>query len=71
MNRYRTAINRPQTESNMTGGEDVKISDCRVWTEAAKDEEQMCKKKKISKWTECLSLERIIIFLNFFSPISS
>ena len=45
MNRYRTAISRPQTERNMTGEEDVKISDCRVWTEAAKDEEQMCKKK--------------------------
>jgi len=33
MNRYRTAINRPQTERNRTGEEDVKICDCRVWTE--------------------------------------
>ena len=49
MNRYRTAINRPQTERNRTGEEDVKISDCRVWTETAKGEEQISNKKKIYK----------------------
>jgi hypothetical protein len=46
MNRYRTAINRPQTERNRTGEEGVKISDCGVWTETAKDEEQICKERK-------------------------
>jgi hypothetical protein len=49
MNRYRTAITRPQTERNRTGEEDVKISDCRVWTETANDEEQVCKERRRKK----------------------
>jgi hypothetical protein len=52
MNRYRTAINPPQTERNLTGEEDVKISDCTVLTETAKDEEQICKEKSASELSE-------------------
>jgi hypothetical protein len=41
----------------------VLISDYRVWTAIAKDEEGMCKENLISELTECMIFSTIVLLL--------
>jgi hypothetical protein len=41
-NRNRTAINHPRSRGEGEGDEDLYNSDCRIWSESAKDEKRMC-----------------------------